>query len=124
MRYSAGGYVLRDVGSQNGVFIHGRRVTETPLLFGTTIQVGALEVTFSQMGDASLQDFTGCQIADRYTLVRLLRESSKGAVYEASDGRTSANVAIKLLSPALLQYPGYRDQFQREAKIAARLNHP
>ena len=124
VRYSAGGYVLRDVGSQNGVFIHGRRVTETPLLFGTTIQIGALEVTFSQMGDASLQDFTGCQIADRYTLVRLLRESSKGAVYEASDARTSANVAIKLLSPALLQYPGYRDQFQREAKIAARLNHP
>jgi serine/threonine protein kinase len=116
--------VLHDVGSQNGIYIHGRRVTETPLLFGTVIQIGALEVTFSQMGDAALQDFTGCQIADRYTLVKLLRESPKGAVYEANDLRTSASVAIKLLSPALLQYPGYREQFQREAQIAARLNHP
>ena len=122
--YSGGGYVLRDLGSQNGIHVNGRRVTETPLLFGTVIQIGGLEITFSQLGDTALQDFTGCVIADRYTLVKLLRESPRGAVYEATDMRTSASVAIKLLSPALLQYPGYREQFQREARIAARLNHP
>jgi len=41
--------------------------------------------------EQAIQDFTGCRIADRYTLVKLLRESSKGAVYEASDERTSAS---------------------------------
>jgi Protein kinase domain/FHA domain/TIR domain len=124
IRYSNGGYVLCDLGSQNGTYVNGRRITETPLLFGSVIQIGALEITFSQMGDIALQDFTGCEIVGRYRLVKLLRDSPKGAVYEATDLRTSASVAIKLLSPALLQYPGYREQFQREARIAARLNHP
>jgi serine/threonine protein kinase len=54
----------------------------------------------------------------------LLRENAKGAIYAGKSKRTSGDVAVKLLSPDLVRYPGYRDSFQREAEIATKLRHP
>jgi hypothetical protein len=41
-----GGYTLRDLGSQNGTFLNGDRVTEAPLSDGDRIWVGDVELVY------------------------------------------------------------------------------
>ena len=73
---------------------------------------------------SELPDFTGQKVADRYTLKKCLRAGRKSALYEGADSRPVRNVAVKLLSPTLASYPGYLEQFEREAQAAAELSHP
>jgi serine/threonine protein kinase len=125
VEYTDAGFVARDLGSSNGTFVNGRRISgPEPLFFGATIQVGQTVFTFKSGTDTSLPDLTDCVVADRYLLKTLLRDSAKGAVYLARHRHTGGEVAIKLLSPELLRYSGYREQFHREAEMAAELRHP
>lgn len=124
--YSEEGFRVRDV-SANGTYVNGQRVSTSdgePLFFGASIRVGQTLFTFSHRGDTTLPDLTTCEIAGRYTLQRLLRQSAKGAVYAARDRHVGHEIAIKLFSPELLRYSGYREQFRREAELVARLEHP
>jgi predicted Ser/Thr protein kinase len=67
----------------------------------------------------------GTQI-DHFRIVRILGKGGMGAVYlaEDEDENLGRQVAVKVLSPTLLETEGYRDRFYREARSAARLNHP
>jgi hypothetical protein len=47
-----------------------------------------------------------------------------GAVYEAEQASLGRRVAVKVLWPRLTQEPGLAGRFNREARIAARLEHP
>ncbi len=67
-------------------------------------------------------------LLDRYRIISLLAEGGMGAVYRAWDLRLSIPVALK----EMVSQPGLepddledlRQQFQREAEVLARLNHP
>jgi serine/threonine protein kinase/tetratricopeptide (TPR) repeat protein len=59
-----------------------------------------------------------------YQLKRLLGRGGMGAVYLAHDSRLARDVALKLLSPDLVDAPGFRDRFLAEARSCSRLNHP
>ncbi|MFQ6101536.1 MAG: serine/threonine-protein kinase [Anaerolineae bacterium] len=67
-------------------------------------------------------------LQDRYRIVSLLGQGGMGAVYRAWDTRLNVSVALKEMTPQ----PGLdcdilaqlREQFQQEAQILARLNHP
>ncbi|HEX6777044.1 MAG TPA: protein kinase, partial [Ktedonobacterales bacterium] len=59
-----------------------------------------------------------------YQIQALLGSGGMGQVYRARDPRLDREVAIKVLSATLAQEPGYSVRFQREAKAAAKLNHP
>ncbi|HET6316250.1 MAG TPA: serine/threonine-protein kinase, partial [Chloroflexota bacterium] len=59
-----------------------------------------------------------------YRLVARLGAGSMGAVYEAEQASLRRRVAVKVLWPHLTQQPGLADRFNREARIAARLEHP
>ncbi len=127
IEYVNDGYAIRDLGSTGGTYVNGRRVrpnaTES-LLFGARITIGGSVLVFSPASDTRLPDLTGAVVADRYVLERLLRTSSKGAVYAARQQTIALRHALKLLSPTLLDYPGYRDRFKREAEVASELHHP
>lgn len=45
-----------------------------------------------------------------------------GVVYLATDGRQLA--AVKTVHPQLLDEPGFRDRFEREARVAQRVDSP
>jgi serine/threonine protein kinase len=127
IEYTDRGYVIRDLGSTGGTYVNGRRVSAgatEPLFFGAQIAVGSSILTFSPASDTKLPDLSGLVVADRYLLERLLRTSSKGAVYSARQQTLPVRHAVKLLSPALLDYPGYRERFRREAEVAVDLHHP
>ena len=57
-------------------------------------------------------------------LVARLGAGAMGVVYEAEQPRLQRRVAVKVLWPHLTQEPGLVERFHREARIAARLDHP
>jgi serine/threonine protein kinase/Tol biopolymer transport system component len=59
-----------------------------------------------------------------YQIVASVGAGGMGEVYRANDTRLDRTVAIKVLRPHLLQSAGARQQFDREARAIARLNHP
>lgn len=61
---------------------------------------------------------------DHFKVVRLLGKGGMGAVYLGEDTNLGRPVALKVLSPTLLEIEGYRERFHREARSAARLQHP
>lgn len=60
-------------------------------------------------------------LQDRYRIVRQLGQGGMGAVYEAIDQRLDTTVALK---ETLFADERLRKQFEREARLLARLHHP
>ncbi|MBA3346457.1 MAG: serine/threonine protein kinase, partial [Gemmatimonadales bacterium] len=69
------------------------------------------------------QDSFRAAVADRYTVERELGRGGMATVYLAQDLRHDRPVALKVLHPELAQLLG-PERFQREIKLAARLQHP
>lgn len=69
-----------------------------------------------------IQNLAGLSIG-QYELQELLGLGGMGAVYRAFQPSLKRSVAIKILSPALAQQPGYLERFNREAETAAGLEH-
>jgi serine/threonine protein kinase len=63
-------------------------------------------------------------VGGKYRLDRLLGRGGMGAVYAGVHVELERPVAIKLLLPDLAGDPGAPERFRREARAAARLNHP
>src|ERR1700738_3671471 len=59
-----------------------------------------------------------------YTILRALGTGGMGRVYLASHPRLPRGEALKVLPPELTGDAGYRARFEREAELAAGLNHP
>ncbi len=59
-----------------------------------------------------------------FRLDALLGKGGMGAVYRGVDTALERAVAVKVLAPGLAQDPEYVERFVREARTAARLNHP
>src|SRR6476646_11415541 len=63
-------------------------------------------------------------IGFQYRIERLLGRGGMGAVYLAHELALDRDVAIKVLPPELANTEEVRERFKREARTAARLNHP
>jgi eukaryotic-like serine/threonine-protein kinase len=59
-----------------------------------------------------------------YRLVERLASGGMGEVWRAWDGRLKRPVAVKHVLPEILDQPGARERFRREAEAGARLTHP
>src|SRR5918997_1586216 len=65
------------------------------------------------------------QVLDgRYRLEGVIGEGGMATVYQAWDERLDRRVAIKMVTPQVELSEAQRDDFLREARIVARLNHP
>ena len=64
----------------------------------------------------------------KYELKGLLGQGASGSVYLANDGFSNADVALKVINPAIFKDPEFgevlREQFLNEASLAGKLNHP
>jgi serine/threonine-protein kinase len=64
------------------------------------------------------------QTLGQYRLIGLLGQGGMGAVYHAIQTSLDRAVALKVMSPTLAEQPGYLERFNREARLAAGLQHP
>jgi len=64
----------------------------------------------------------------KYEIKALLGKGASGSVYLANDGFSNADVALKVINPAIFKDPEFgavhREQFLNEASLAGKLNHP
>ncbi len=65
----------------------------------------------------------GAVLAERYELIREIGQGGMAVVYEAVDRRLERTVAVKLLAAHPLALD-MAERFRREARLAARLDHP
>ena len=78
---------------------------------------------FSLPSDASSSKLVGCRIGD-YQILRKLGRGGMADVYAARQISLSRDVAMKVLRSDFARDQDYVSRFRREAKAAAKLNHP
>jgi len=59
-----------------------------------------------------------------FRILRALGQGGMGVVYLAEQSSLGRRVALKLIRPEHLHFPGTRERFQREVSAVARLAHP
>ena len=60
----------------------------------------------------------------RYRLGSIIAHGGMSTVYRGTDTRLDRPVAIKVMDPRLAGDPAFRTRFEREARSAARIDHP
>jgi len=76
----------------------------------------------TQADDAAGDEFPE-RLGD-FRLLQKLKGGGMGVVYAAEQVSLGRVVALKLIRPEQLYFPGSRERFQREAEAIARLRHP
>ena len=69
-------------------------------------------------------DLSGRALDDRYELHAVIGEGAFGRVYRGWDRRLERAVAIKLIKPWWAEDPDWAGNFEREARLLARISHP
>lgn len=69
------------------------------------------------------QNLSGSTLG-KYELRQVIGVGGMASVYQAHQSNLERLVAVKILSQALTNEPGYAERFNREAKTAASLEHP
>ena len=75
-------------------------------------------------GNASAGTRTDVLLDSRYRLGQVLARGGMSTVHRAIDTRLERPVAVKIMDPRLAADPAFRTRFEREARSAARINHP
>ncbi|MGB9183543.1 MAG: serine/threonine-protein kinase, partial [Solirubrobacteraceae bacterium] len=69
-------------------------------------------------------DLSGCALDDRYELHAVIGEGAFGRVYRGRDRRLERMVAVKLIKPWWAEDPEWAQNFEREARLLARVSDP
>jgi len=71
-----------------------------------------------------IPELVGKTVLGRYRVEAVLGAGAMGTVFRGQDQQLARSVAIKVLHAHLVDQPNMLARFQREAKVAARLQHP
>ena len=74
--------------------------------------------------DAQVMGLVETKLGDRYELEKELGRGGMGVVYLARDKQLDRKVALKFLGSLVDQSEEYKQRFVREARSAAKINHP
>lgn len=108
---------------EGGVHCQKCGATSTPGARFCSACGARIETMQDTVGDP-LREALERAIGFQYRIERLLGRGGMGAVYLAHELALDRDVAIKVLPPEQAGAPQLRERFRREARTAARLNHP
>jgi serine/threonine protein kinase len=119
--YLQGAYWVEDLGSTNGTFVNGKKVTKrSRIAMGDRLMFGKAE--FSIMPRSALPMF-----AKEYEVVGEIGRGGMGIVYQAIDRKNKRMVAIKSLNLEASMNEAKKEnrfgRFKREAMIGTKLRH-
>ncbi len=114
-------YTIRDMGSANGTILNNKKVERRQLRLGDRIQAGETLLTF--LGDDSSDPLLGIKLRG-YEILERVGRGGMGTVYRALQISLDRVVALKVLSPEMVEDPSFVAKFLDEARAAARLSHP
>ncbi len=75
-------------------------------------------------GDVAVMSMVQNQLGERYEIEKEIGRGGMGVVYLARDKQLDRKVALKFLGTLVDNNEEYRQRFVREAKTAAKINHP
>jgi len=78
----------------------------------------------SAISGSHLEFPTGATFANRYTIIERIGAGGMGIVYKAIDTMLDAEVALKVIQPALAEMPGFIERFRREVRVTRQITHP
>lgn len=115
------GFWIEDLGSTNGTFVNGRKISSRKQVFqGDHIVLGKTEMVLTPVESAS----AGFR---EFEVVEEVGRGGMGVVYKAVDQKNKRTVAIKQLvlhNVEPIRQKARAERFKREATLAQRLNHP
>ncbi len=88
------------------------------------MELQASSATTTADDGRAIDPLLGRVVASRYRLDAVIGAGASGVVYRAEHLGLRSVVAVKVPSPALLSHPDARKLFRREARAAARFDHP
>src|SRR4051794_30178377 len=71
-----------------------------------------------------MSTITSGNVVGRFTVEAQLGRGGMGVVFRAREAGLDRLVALKVIAPTLAIDPGFRARFEREARLAAALDHP
>jgi serine/threonine-protein kinase len=139
--------VIKDLGSASGIFVNGSRIDQhgRVLRDGDQIEIGRTKMVFhaatsppplttaaaasDQFSSAGMPTDTShpeplTTLDGRYVIEAKISQDSTGTLYRARRLALNDYVAVRVLSPELVQYEIAVERFRRQAMVAARIRHP
>lgn len=89
----------------------------------TFLESPAANVGPGASGRSTTSGLVGTRVGP-YEIKRSIARGGMGVVFEALDTKLDKVVALKMMSPALVQDPTFRSRFEQEARTLARLEDP
>lgn len=128
-----GGLYLTDLGSQNGTFVDGERLTPhvaTPVHAARKVQIGEHVLSLRASGafdDDEVETQARRKLPlpeDEFALLGKIADGLTGVVYAAEQILLRRKVAIKVLRSELARDEPTRQRFLRQAWLAAQIQSP
>ncbi|HAK94608.1 MAG TPA: hypothetical protein DCM87_06305 [Planctomycetes bacterium] len=120
LRGEKGVWSIEDAGSSNGTVVNGAAVRKSPLAPGDLVCIG--DSAFSCLATHD-DPWIGTTLGG-YRLEARVGRGGMGTVYRAHQLSLEREVALKILATSLGTNPEFVARFMKEARAAARLNHP
>ena len=126
-RLKGGGWALKDLGSDFGCIVNGKRTEGARLKAGDRIVLGSVSLRVQDPLQPTPPKTPATARPPRipgYDLDRRIGKGATGEVWLATQRSLDRRVALKILSARLEADPTFVERFQAEARAAAALNHP
>jgi pSer/pThr/pTyr-binding forkhead associated (FHA) protein len=114
--------MVEDMGSRNGTWLNGQRITRERAFHGDIVKIGRSHVTFEIGDNKPVEPLVGQRLGG-FELQEVTGRGRYGTVFKGQQINLNRPVAVKVLAEEYRDDPERVQAFLTEARRAGRLNH-